>query len=558
MVEILIPVVIGLIAIIGIGVVLGILYKRSSRDRAYVRTGLGGQKVVLDGGSVILPVFHEIAHVNLNTLRLEVRRGEGDALITKDRMRVDIGADFYVRVKPNADSIALAAQTLGARTNDAGALRELIEPKFVDALRSVAATMNLNNLQENRTDFVKSVQETVAADLTSNGLELESVSLTKLDQTDIRFFNPNNSFDAEGLATLTKITEQRKKERNEIVRDAEVAIALKDLNAREQTLTIERQRSEFELNQQRDIANATAATRAETAQKEAAARQAEEEARIAADRTIGEREAEARQVKETANIASARTVQQAKTEAERDNQIVAQESSIAVANKSREESEAKAQAREAEAKAVAAEEKVTTARAVEIAERDKQIAVIAANKEAESAAAGITVQAQAEKEAAKNRAEAILTQAKAEAESAQERAKGIRVLGEAEAARELALNEARNTLAPTIIEYELTRERIRIIPEALAQAVKPIEKISDIRIFNTGGMLGNGAKGGDDVGFGEGLAAQLLAYQANKPILDEVLSSAGFKNGGNAVDTLLGATGASSNIVKPTTKTASQ
>ncbi|MGO7660660.1 SPFH domain-containing protein, partial [Rhizobium ruizarguesonis] len=76
------------------------LYTRSSRDEAYVRTGLGGQKVVLDVGSVVLPIFHSTARVNLKTLRLEVLRGEGDALITKDRMRVDIGAEFYVRVKP--------------------------------------------------------------------------------------------------------------------------------------------------------------------------------------------------------------------------------------------------------------------------------------------------------------------------------------------------------------------------------------------------------------------------------------------------------------------------
>src|SRR3954449_4089039 len=116
---ILVPATIGLFAIVGIGFVFALLYRRSSRDRAYVRTGLGGQKVVLDGGSVVLPVFHSIAWVNLNTLRLEVRRGEGDALITRDRMRVDIGAEFYVRVRPEADSIALAAQTLGDRTNNA-------------------------------------------------------------------------------------------------------------------------------------------------------------------------------------------------------------------------------------------------------------------------------------------------------------------------------------------------------------------------------------------------------------------------------------------------------
>jgi flotillin len=94
--------------------------------------------------------------VNLKTLRLEVARGGPDSLITKDRMRVDIGAEFYLRVKPDSSSIALAAQTLGSRTNNAGELRELIEAKFVDGLRSVAATMNLEELQEQRATFVKS------------------------------------------------------------------------------------------------------------------------------------------------------------------------------------------------------------------------------------------------------------------------------------------------------------------------------------------------------------------------------------------------------------------
>src|SRR3954452_15502076 len=302
--QLMIPALIVLVALVAIGIVLARLYRRSEKDRAYVRTGFGGQKVVLDGGSLVLPVFHSIAFVNLQTLRLDVRRDNAEAMISKDRMRVDIGVEFYVRVKPDAQSIALAAQTLGSRTNDAALLRELVEAKFVDALRSVAATMSLNDLQEQRTAFVKSVQETVAADLTSNGLVLETVSLTRLDQTDIKFFNPNNSFDAEGLASLTRITEARKKERNEIVRDTEVAIAQKDLSAREQTLSIERQRTEAELNQHRDVANATASTRADAAQKESEARRAEQEARIAADLSIAELEASAENVRETANIAA--------------------------------------------------------------------------------------------------------------------------------------------------------------------------------------------------------------------------------------------------------------
>ena len=528
--NLLIPAAIGLMLIIGIGMVLATLYRRSSRDRAYVRTGLGGQRVVLDGGSLVLPVFHSTAWVNLKTLRLEVRRGEQEALITKDRMRVDIGAEFYVRVKPDTASIALAAQTLGDRTNDANELRALIEAKFVDALRSVAATMILNDLQEKRVEFVKAVQEAVAADLQSNGLELESVSLTRLDQTDIKHFNANNYFDAEGLATLTRITEARKKERNDVVRDTEVAIATKDLEAQQQKLTIERTTKEAELSQQRDITNKTAETRAQAALAEAQARRAEEEARIATEQAIAERNAMADEAKQTANVAASRAIQQRKTEADRDVQIVAQESAISVANKSREESEARALAEEARAKAVAAEERVATAKAIEIAERDKQIAVISAQKEAEKEATAVRVQASAEKQAASDRGEAIRTLALADAEAAKSKAAGIRELGQAEAEREAVLNDARNKLSAEVIEYELTRERIRIIPLALAEAVKPLEKISDIRIFDTGGLLGNRSAngGGTAAGFGDGLVGQLLAYRANAPLLDKVLAEAGF------------------------------
>ncbi|OEC98434.1 MULTISPECIES: flotillin domain-containing protein [unclassified Rhizobium] len=551
--DLILPAGIGLVLILGIGFVLASLYVRSSRDEAYVRTGLGGQKVVLDGGSVVLPIFHSIARVNLKTLRLEVQRGENDALITKDRMRVDIGAEFYVRVKPDSSSIALAAQTLGNRTNDSEQLRQLIEAKFVDSLRSVAATMSLDALQEQRMDFVKAVQDAVGSDLQSNGLELESVSLTRLDQTDIKHFNANNFFDAHGLAALTRVTEARKKERNEVVRDTEVAIAQKDLEARQQSLAIERTKREAELNQQRDIANKSAATRAETAQQEQAAKRAEEEARIAAEQAIAEREAAAKQARESANIDSTRAVQQRDTEARRDIQIVAQESAIAVANKSREESEAKAKAEAARALAIAAEEKVGTAKAVEIAEREKQIAVIDAQKRAQTQATAVTIAAEAEKQAATDQADAIKTLATAEADAAIIKAKGILETGKATAESEALLNEARNKLSPAIIEFEITRERIRIVPAALAEAVKPIEKISDIRIFDTGGMLGrngNGTNSGSGVGLGEGLAGQLLSYQANKPILDRLLKEAGF-DGDNAISALLGNLDGKTNAAQP-------
>ena len=99
-------------------------YQRASQETAFVRTGFGGQKVVMNGGALVFPVLHEVIQVNMNTLRLEVTRANNQALITKDRLRMDVQAEFYVRVKPSLSDIAAAAQTLGRRTMNPDALKD--------------------------------------------------------------------------------------------------------------------------------------------------------------------------------------------------------------------------------------------------------------------------------------------------------------------------------------------------------------------------------------------------------------------------------------------------
>ena len=90
-----------LLGLVSVAIVIAIvvwllhwLYLRSSKERSFVRTGLGGQKVVLGGGAFVLPIVHDVIPVNMNTLRLEVSRGRDKALITRDRMRVDVIAEF--------------------------------------------------------------------------------------------------------------------------------------------------------------------------------------------------------------------------------------------------------------------------------------------------------------------------------------------------------------------------------------------------------------------------------------------------------------------------------
>src|SRR5258707_8887642 len=115
--ELAVPVAIGVAAVFVMGLLFARLYRRSTRDEAYVRTGLGGQKVVLDGGSIVLPIFHSTAAVNLKTLRLEIARSRPDSPLTKDRMRGVIRAKVFFHVQTDTSPIALPAQRLGCLTN---------------------------------------------------------------------------------------------------------------------------------------------------------------------------------------------------------------------------------------------------------------------------------------------------------------------------------------------------------------------------------------------------------------------------------------------------------
>jgi uncharacterized membrane protein YqiK len=228
-------------------------YQKASKEIAFIRTGFGGQKVLMNGGALVIPTLHEIIQVNMNTMRLEIRRDNNQSLVTKDRLRMDVQAEFYIRVKPTMEDIVTAAQTLGRRTMNSDALKSLVEGKFINALRVVAAEMNMDELHQNRGKFVQRVQEALGDGLVKNGLELESVSLSELNQTDKKYFNPQNAFDAQGLTLLTETIQDRAKQRNAIERDTEVAIKKKDLEARRQKLEIAKEEEFATLEQQRDI-----------------------------------------------------------------------------------------------------------------------------------------------------------------------------------------------------------------------------------------------------------------------------------------------------------------
>jgi uncharacterized membrane protein YqiK len=552
-------------ALIAIGMILSRLYRRSSKEVSFVRTGFRGQTVILNGGALVLPILHEVIPVNMNTLRLEVRRSNDQALITRDRMRVDVTAEFYVRVKPVEESIANAAQTLGLKTMNPAELKELVEGKFVDALRAVAAEMAMEELHEQRVDFVQKVQQVVSEDLLKNGLELESVSLTGLDQTSKEYFNPDNAFDAEGLTKLTEAIEVRRKKRNEIQQDTEVAIANKNLEAERKKLEISRETEYARLEQQReievrraaqvaDIARQQAEKKRDAEQAEIAAKQQVDMSRIVAERAVEEERIEKERLLKEKDISRQKAIETSEIDRRKTVELTEQDRAIAIAEKSTSQSVAQAEADKARAEAVRAEEAVVTVRETEKAERTKAVELVQARQAAEREAIAIKVAAEAEKQAAQDRAEAVKTLANAEAEKARIEAQGeadaeklhadaAAKRYEVDAAGQRALNEASNILSSEQIAMQIRMALIEHLPNIIRESVKPLESIDGIKIIQVDGLNGGNHNGSDAAaGSGGNLGDQLvnsaLRYRGQAPLVDSILAELGLNSG--SIDGLTG------------------
>ena len=262
------------------------LYRRSSKEVSFVRTGMLGEKVVISGGAFVLPIIHNITQVGMRTLSITIKRSGDKSLITKDRMRAELVTEFFTKVPPEQKAVATAAQTLGNRTLDPEHLREVVQGRFADALGEVAAKMTLDEIQENRGQFVKEVTKIADASIGHTGLALETVSIISLDQTPIEQFNPANTFDSQGLTQLTEQIESRKKKRNAISQDTRVSIENKNLETIQKELEIKKNEEFSRYKQEREIAIQKAKERTETIKQRSEKEREAEEAEISSQEQI--------------------------------------------------------------------------------------------------------------------------------------------------------------------------------------------------------------------------------------------------------------------------------
>ena len=244
-----------IIAIAIIWIVSVWVYKRAPANRGFIRTGLGGTKVCLGKGALVLPVFHEVTWISLETIKLIVSRARDQAILTSDKIRVDIIAELYTHVGHTPEDLLTASRSLGEKTFDPDSVRDLLEAKIVSALRSYAATKTLSELHENRDSFAKAIKSQVLESFRTNGLILQEVTIVTLEQTGKEYFKSDNIFDAEGLKIITEITSEAKRKVHDTEKRTSVAIRQKELDTQLELLEIERQEAFAQAGQDKDVSN---------------------------------------------------------------------------------------------------------------------------------------------------------------------------------------------------------------------------------------------------------------------------------------------------------------
>ncbi|MBI2483362.1 hypothetical protein HYV74_04290 [Candidatus Uhrbacteria bacterium] len=427
------------------------LYVRTGADVALVKTGLGGLKVIKDGGAVIVPMVHQVIRVPLRTFRLKVVRNGAEALLTQNKLRADVEAEFFIKVQPTDEQITAAARSMGDRTADENSLMQLLGDKLVSALRTVAARKTLEQLNAEREEFVEAVIQGVRADLEHNGFTLESVTISKLDQADTTQLNARNVFDAEGLLTITKIAEEKLTERNAIEQERKRERLQQDVEAQKKMLALQQQQAEAQADQSAKIAAARSAQE-----------RAEKEAEIAKDRAVAELDYKRQQAVEVAKQQAEQAAEVADQERQQAVEVAQRERQIAVADKERERAEAETKRLTAIKLQETESQAVETVKVEAAAERAKKQAIIGAEAEAETKL--VVAQKAADAEAYKTKALADGKKAAADAD-----AEAIRKKAGAEA--EAAKLKSEGDKATALVPIEVQRQQVEITKQ---QAMIPV------------------------------------------------------------------------------------
>ena len=456
-----------------------LFYRRANKQTSFVRTGMGGEKIIMDSGSMVLPLFHTYIKVNMQTIEIPIKRIKENALITSDHLRVDIIAHYFVHVETSPEGVSLAAQTMGADTFNEEKVVDMFEERCEAALNAVVSRMTMDELHIKKEVFREEVEHFIKDDLASNGLILQSVALTHIDQTEREFFKEENVFDSQGLAKLAEQIATDKKKRVDIETKNTIEIRQLEYDAEKNAIDFEKQLVEEEELKRREI----------------------------------------NKIKQQSEL----DIETARIEKERDIELFQQEKNMKIAQGQKKVAEIWIETDKLKAEAAQASEEVTTSRERAQAERSREVEIISAEKEAQR--------------------QRIIAEAAKDAEEFASEATALRYQSEAAGKRAIneAANLLSNQQIDMKVKMQIVNQLPDIVRESV-KPLENIEGIKIMHLDGLNSFGGNGNNGGsnsspDNSNGGGGGSSSLsdqivdsaLRYKAQAPLVDGLLREIGIE-----------------------------
>jgi len=493
----------GLVVLIAGGILLTItsMYVKATMNQAFVRTGGGGPRVVIDGGAIVIPAIHRIAWVSLETIRLQIEKTGDKSFITGDNLHVDVIAQFFIRVNRTPEAIKDAATSLGGRSGQDDAIMRLVGDKLVSGLRTVAGRSNLDHLHRQVDEYSAEVKKIVEEDLAHNGLFLESVTVTYLNQTPLETLHPeSNVFDAQGAQKIAEVTSASR-----VAISRAKAAADQQVKAQE----VDRDQKVFELNVTQR--NAQAESERKAAEYAAEQNRLSKLAQVTAEQAVAVAEVDKQKAVEIAAALQQQAVLATQIEKEKSVEIAQRKKQSEIANAETQRTAAETARIQAETEREKANQAMLTVAKESEAERQKRIAVIQKqaaaeqtkierNMQADVEAYATVKTAEAEKLAAEDESAAKLRLATADKEAKTLQAEGdqavamipVNVAGEQvkvdQSRVEVLKLELETKSANQRLSFELEVQKAKIAAErdvriALASAMGQALSSSEFKIY---------------------------------------------------------------------------
>jgi flotillin len=220
---------------------------RDERGQTVAAKGDKGVKVVVGGGTFVMPLVNRVGRLKLTARQISVQLTDA---VTSQGIKVQVQGVATFKIGRDVESLRNAAERfLDARPEQ---VDSIVKNVLEGSLRSIVGTLTIEELIRDRQKLLQQVQDAAKGDLATSGLQIDAFTIQS-------FSDESNYIELLGRQSVATVT-----------RDARMAQASTDQEA----AVREAQAQQVKINAQRDVSLREAETKTQVAAAQARADQA--------------------------------------------------------------------------------------------------------------------------------------------------------------------------------------------------------------------------------------------------------------------------------------------